>query len=173
MNKNLILAISLFISVTSFAQTKKLTLEDAVMQQNRNFRADKLLGFQWIPNTNKYIFLADAGKKLMGSETSNSKAVEMISLADMNKAMGSDFKSFAGIDWKDANTFIMSDGSKYYEYNTQSKTGKRMSQLPEGAENAEFDDATGNLAFTEKNNLYILDRNNVKTAVTNEPNEAI
>mgnify|MGYP000935763983 FL=1 len=62
MNKISLLLVSCFITFATFGQAKKITLEDGVLQQNRLFRADKLLGFQWIPNTNKYIFFAEGGK---------------------------------------------------------------------------------------------------------------
>ncbi|RZJ28746.1 MAG: S9 family peptidase, partial [Flavobacterium sp.] len=83
-----------------------------------------------------------------------------------------DFKSFFGIDWKSSDTFILTDGSKFYEYNIKTKSEKKVSELPETAENPEFDSAKNNIAFTEKNNLYILSGGQ-KVAVTNESNEAI
>src|SRR5690606_22105072 len=128
MNKNLVAVFSFFFIVSAFGQ-KKITLEDGVLQQNRTFRADKLLGFQWIPNTTKYIYFGDSGKKLLTANTSDAKANELVSLADLNKATGSDFKSFFGIDWKDANTFILSNGNKIYEYNTATKSGKLITDL--------------------------------------------
>ncbi|HLF53419.1 S9 family peptidase [Flavobacterium sp.] len=173
MNKHLILIFSFFIAVTAFGQTKKITLEDGVLQQNRNFRADKLLGFQWVPNTNKYIYFAEAGKKLMTADTKNTNATEMVTLSEVNKTLGSDFKSFFGVIWKDASTFILSNGTKYYEYNVAAKTGKLVSELTEKAENTTFDDAKENIAYTEKNNLYFLNKNKEKVTVTNEANEAI
>jgi dipeptidyl-peptidase-4 len=171
MNKKLILALGLFVSMTALSQ-KKITLEDGVLQQNRNFRADKLMGFQWIPATNNYIYLADSGKKLMTANIANATATELVSLADVNKALGSDFKSFAGLDWKDATTFILTGGNKFYEYNTKSKTGKLAARLSETAENAEYDNAKQNIAFTENNNLYIL-KDHTEIAVTDEANKAI
>ncbi|MET0760578.1 MAG: DPP IV N-terminal domain-containing protein [Flavobacterium sp.] len=173
MNKHLILIFSFFIAVTAFGQTKKITLEDGVLQQNRNFRADKLLGFQWVPNTNKYIYFAEAGKKLMTADTKNTNATEMVTLSEVNKTLGSDFKSFFGITWKDASTFILSNGTKYYEYNVATKTRKTVSELTEKAENTTFDDAKENIAYTEKNNLFFLNKNKEKVTVTNEANEAI
>jgi len=162
---------SFFFIVSAFGQ-KKITLEDGVLQQNRAFRADKLLGFQWIPNTTNYIYFADAGKKLMTATTANATPTELVTLADLNKATGSEFKTFFGIDWKDANAFVLANGNKFYEYNTKTKTGKLLSDLGENAENATFDKTKNRIAFTEKNNLYLLDGAN-KIAVTNETNEAI
>ncbi|HEX9980647.1 MAG TPA: DPP IV N-terminal domain-containing protein [Flavobacterium sp.] len=172
MNRSLLLALSLFISLTTFAQ-KKLTLEDAVMQQGRNFRADKLLGFQWIPDTNRYTYFGDLGRKLLSATTADSKATELVSLADVNKAAGSDVKSFGSIQWKDAHTFLLSDGQNFYEYNLVSKKGRKIASLPETAENATLDESKSNVAFTEKNNLFILDKNGKRIAVTNEADEDI
>ena len=173
MNKKILAVLSFFLIFTAFAQDKKITLDDGVLQQYRAFRPDKLLGFQWIPNTNKYIYFADLGKNLMVASTSDAKAVELVSLANVNKATGADFKNFFGMTWIDANSFILSSGNKYYEYNTLTKIGKLLSDIGDAAENATFDELHKNIAFTEKNNLYILDANKQKIAVTNESDEAV
>ncbi|HPJ10647.1 MAG TPA: DPP IV N-terminal domain-containing protein [Flavobacterium sp.] len=173
MNKISLLVLSCFVATLSLAQTKKITLEDGVLQQNRTFRADKLLGFQWIPNTNQYIYFGDSGRKLMTASTANAMASELMSLADLNQALGTDLKSFFGIEFKNANTMIISSGSKQYEFNTTSKTGKSIVEFSESAENQTFDPNHENVAFTEKNNLYYLDKNRKKIAITNETNEAI
>lgn len=173
MNKISLLVLSCFMATLSFAQTKKITLEDGVLQQNRTFRADKLLGFQWIPNTNKYVYFADSGRKLMTATTSNATATELVTLADLNQSLSTDLKSFFGIEFKDANTMIVPAGLKQYEYNLGSKTGKETVVFSETAENQTFDPNRENVAFTEKNNLYYLDKNRKKIAITNESNEAI
>lgn len=159
------------VAVSASAQ-KTISLEEAVMQQNRQFRADRMTGFQWIPNTNSYTFLADNGKKLMTANALNTKATEMVSLADVNKATGAQFKSFAGLTWLDGNSIMLTDGVKYYRYDIKGKTGSALAQLPEGAENAEFDHAHKNLAYTQQNNLYVLVDGQSK-AVTSESDENI
>ena len=53
-------------AVTATAQ-KTISLEDAVLQQGRKFRADRMTGFQWIPNSQSYTYLADSGKQLMSA----------------------------------------------------------------------------------------------------------
>ena len=167
------LVLSCFIATATFAQSKKITLEDGVMQQNRQFRADKLLGFQWIPNTSKYTYFADSGKKLMTANTANTTAAELVSLADLNKTLGADIKTFSGMDWKDANSFIITSGAKQYEYNATAKTGKLIAEFPEAAENQTFDPNHENVAFTEKNNLFYFNKSREKITITNETNEAI
>ena len=62
MIKNSILFFSFFISVSIFGQTKQISLEDGVVQQYRKFRPDQMLGFQWIPDTNAYIYFENLGQ---------------------------------------------------------------------------------------------------------------
>ena len=167
MKKISILLIIFLISITSFSQLKKITLEESVLQQSRKFSADKMLGFQWIPNTNNYIFCSEKWSKLMIANTSDSKSVEVISLIDLNKNLGSDLKSFFGIEFKDANIFRIANGTKYYEYNLGTKSGKLIQELSDTFENATFDLSKENIAFTEKNNLFFFNKNKQKIDITN------
>ncbi|OYU79211.1 MAG: peptidase S9 [Flavobacterium sp. BFFFF1] len=173
MNKISIAAISFFLVTLGFAQTKKITLEDGVLGQNRQFRADKLLGFQWIPNSDQYVYFEDSARKLMTANSKNAQGSEFISLAEMNKTLATNLKTFAGITFKNANTLLITEGSKYYEYDFKTKSGRKVLESPEGAENATFDNSKTAIAFTEKNNLYILDKAGKKITVTNESDEDI
>lgn len=173
MNKISVIFLSCLFSLTAFGQNKKITLDDSVLQQNRAFRADMMLGFQWIPNTTNYIYFEDSGRKLMRASATDSKATEFFTLAEMNKALGSEFRSFFGMEWKDSTSFTISDGVKWFEFNTQTKTGKRIAALDDTAENATADKSKQNFAYTEKNNLYIANNAGQKTAVTAETNEGI
>jgi len=173
MKKISLLVLGCFLTFSMFGQLKKITLEESVLQQNRQFRADKMLGFQWIPNTNQYLYFAESGKKLMTASTSNTTATEFISLADFNKALGTDLKSFFGIESKNSNTLVIASGTKFYEYNTSNKTGKLTAEFLDSDENQSYDNAKENVAFTVKNNLYYLNKNKERIAVTSESKEGI
>ena len=173
MNKKIILFFSLFIAITSQAQLKKITLEDGVLQQGRKFGADKLTGFQWIPNTNKYAYYTDVWTKMMSATSTDSKASELATLADINSALGTKLKNFFGIEWTDASTVLVSENGKYYTYSLTSKSGKSIQETPETAENQTFDKAKQNLAFTEGNNLFFFNKNKEKIAVTNNADKNI
>jgi dipeptidyl-peptidase-4 len=173
MNKFLFLALLFFIAISSFGQTKKLTLEEGVLQQNQKFRADKLSGFQWIPNTNRYVYYTDSFTKMMSASTADAKALELITLADINSALGTKLKSFAGIEWMDSNALLVTENGKYFVYMTVPKTGTLMYETSKNAENITFDKKRRHLAFTEKNNLYFYNVDREIITVTNETNEAV
>ena len=173
MNKKIIVFFSLFLAFTSQAQLKKITLEDGVLQQGRKFGADRLTGFQWIPNTNKYVYYTDGWSKMVTATTSDKKTSELVTLAEINSALGTKLRNFFGLQWIDATTIIVSENGNYYTYSLTSKSGKKIQDAVENSENLTFDKANQNLAFTEGNNLYILNKNKEKVAVTSNSDKNI
>jgi dipeptidyl-peptidase-4 len=155
------------------AQLKKFSLDDAVLQQNRKFGADKLTGFQWIPNSSNYIYYTDSWSKMMSANVTKKDAVELVKLNDINTALGTKLKSFFGVQWIDSTTILISETGKYYSYNINTKSGKLIQEFPETAENQTFDDAKINVAFTEANNLYFFNKNKEKITVTNNSDKNI
>lgn len=173
MNKHLLLALSFFITCSVAGQTKTISLEDAVMQQGRMFRADKLLGFQWIPKTNKYFYFEDSGRKLVSASAENSKAQEVVTLANFNKALGTELFSFFGIEYKNEDTILLNSGEVIYEYSISTKKATKVATLPKEAANSAFDNSKSQIAYTLKNNLYLLTSAGKTIAITNETNEDI
>ena len=166
MNKKIIAFLSLFIALSTQAQVKKITLEEGVLQQGRKFGADKLTGFQWIPNTTKYVYYTDAWSKMVTASTADAKTIELITLAEINSALGTKLKNFFGTQWIDSSTLLISENGKYYSYSIISKTGKNIQETAEKSDNVTFDSKKENLAYTEDNNLFFLNKNKEKIAVT-------
>ncbi|RZJ69296.1 DPP IV N-terminal domain-containing protein [Flavobacterium sp.] len=172
MIRKITLAISLFVAISASAQTKQITLEQSVLQQYGQFRADGMRGFQWIPKTNNYVFFADGARKLMTASATNQSATELVTLSDLNKAVAAEFKSFAGISFKDSDTFVLTSANKYYEYNVKTKAGKLIGEIPAEADNATWNEAKNGIAFTQENNLFIWKDGQTK-AVTNNTDKNI
>ncbi|MFM9988814.1 DPP IV N-terminal domain-containing protein [Flavobacterium sp.] len=173
MNKRILLLLSIFITVFATAQNKKITLEESVLQQNRLFRADRLAGFQWIPNTNKYTYYVENGTKLMLASAVNNNSSLILNLDDLNKSLDSKMNSFSSYKWKNENTLTISNGTKFYIYEVSTKSGKTIQETPASAENQTFDNANENLAFTENNNLFFFNKNKEKITITNNSDKNI
>ena len=173
MNKKTILIVSFLLAITTQAQLKKITLEESVLQQGRKFGADRLTGFQWIPNTNKYVYYTDAWTKMVTATTVDAKTSELTTLADINAALGTKLKNFFGVQWIDTNTILVTENGKSYSYNLSTKSGKSIAESPENGENQTFDNAYKNLAFTEGNNLFFINDKKEKITVTNNSDKNI
>ena len=171
--KSLTLVLVALLSINfAKAQTKELTLEDAVMQQYRNFYPQSLVMFQWIPNTDCYSYL-DGYQKLMKASVKNTTAKEILNIKQLNEKLGTELSWFSGMTWKDENTFWVNDGVKYYEYNLVEEAGKKINTLAEGAENALFNEKTKHIAFTINNNVRIKSSNGIQLSVTNNSDKNI
>ncbi|NDP27169.1 MAG: prolyl oligopeptidase family serine peptidase [Flavobacterium sp.] len=173
MTKFSILALSCIFAFSSLGQTKKITLEQGVLEQNREFRADKLVGFQWIPNTNNYVYYVDNMTKMVSANAIDNKAFPLVTLDEINKSLGTNLKTLSSSKWIDAHTILVTEGTKFFTYSVSTKSGTKVQETSKTAENQTFDSDKQNLAFTEKNNLYFLNKNKEKITVTNETNEAI
>ena len=173
MTKKILSIITVFICFTSVAQLKKITLEDGVLQQNRKFGADKLTGFQWIPTTSNYVYYTDAWTKMVTASTKDASTKELVTLSDINTALGTKIKNFFGTQWIDSNTILVSDNGKYYKYSVATKSGKLHQETSETFENTTFDASKNNIGFTEENNLYILNKNKEKIAITSNSDKNI
>ena len=171
--KSFALVLIAFISINTLkAQTKELTLEDAVMQQYRNFYPQSLVMFQWIPNTDCYSYL-EGYQKLMKASVKNTEPKEILNIQQLNEKLGSELSWFSGLTWKDENTFWVNDGTKYYEYNLVEGKGKTINTLTEGAENVLFNEKSQNIAYTIDNNVRIKNGNGVEFSVTNNSDKNI
>ena len=161
-----------FISNSTLAQKKELTLEDAVMQQYRGFKPQSLMLFQWIPNTDCYSYL-EGYQKLMKASVKNTAAKEILNIQELNAKLDSELSWFSGLTWKDENTFWVNDGTKYYEYNLVEEKGKLVTNLTEEAANTDFNVKSGNTAFTIDNNVRIKSANGIEWLVTNNSDKNI
>ncbi len=165
MKKHILLFLSiLFIFGTVQAQ-KKLTLEEAVLQQYRAFAPERMPFFKWVPNTDCYTYL-DGYVNLKKASFGKTDAKEWFSIAEVNKALDSKLRWFSGFSWKNENEFWVNDGQNFYLFNTVTKDGKTLASLSDDAENATFCEASEHVAYTRFNNLYIQAADGAKIKVT-------
>ena len=159
-------------SSITFSQKKQLTLDQAVLQQHRALGAETLPSFQWIPTTDSYTYL-NSYTKLMKASVSNTKAVEIISIEEVNKVLNAKLNWFSGFEWKDKTTFYVNDGFKFYSFNITSKTGKLLYDLGETAENPTVQTTKENIAYTIENNLFVYQPDGKKIVITENADKNI
>jgi len=171
MLKKILPSICLFIFTSfSFSQKKDLTLEQAVLNQHRGFAPNKMAFFQWIPGTEDYTFLEDY-KKLKRASATNTQVNEIATINEINKVLNANLNWFSGFQWKDSNAFYVNDGQNFYEYNTLTKTGKKIISLNEKAENQTF--SNDKVAFTIENNLLVANDSGNTIKITNHSDKNI
>jgi dipeptidyl-peptidase 4 len=178
-----IVFIILFIApLLVLGQNKQLTIEECIMQQRGRLYPTTLKGLGWLPGTDLVAWQVDdetKGNYLTVLDYKTKKQVN-ITIDDLNIALANQqakgapgqqlqkFKSFpADISWQDANNLlIVRDGSKYYLYNYKDRTMVLQTTIPADAQNADRHKATGSIAYTNGNNVYIKPANGNEFAIT-------
>lgn len=153
------------------AQKKELSLKDAVLQQYGKFYPEHISSFQWIPGTDSYVYLE--GNSLKKASVKNKKATATLNVDEVNKNFGTELKALSGVTWKDADNFYFSGDNAYYLYDYESKKGELITKVTDSSENISLELKTGNIAYTQGNNLYIQKKGGESIAVTSNTDKNI
>ena len=173
----------LFISFvqTAFAQSKLLSMEDAILRQRTTLAPAKLQQLMWVKGSGNfsYVDTNDNSDILIIGQAESHKQARKIgaTLSQINDALEHEhfaaLKTFPEIQWKSASQFTFEGQQKLFAFDINSKSISVESnrELEEGAENTDV--ATNNyVAYTVKNNLFVSDGKN-QLIVTNDANENI
>ena len=148
------------------AQLKELTLKDAVLLQNRSFAPERISSFQWIPGTDTYSFVSKNGLMLMKSGVKATVDTDLISIEEVNKACGTSFSRFMGLEWLTETSFRMNDGQTYTEFDVISKKGMVLHKMDDSSLNALLNPVSLAIAYTKENNVYLKTKGGSEFAVT-------
>jgi dipeptidyl-peptidase-4 len=170
-----------FMHIT-MAQTKLLTMEEAIIKQKTTLAPAKLKQLMWIKGGNNYSYVDTKDSVdilISGNAESNKKPLRtLVSLAEINDALGnSKFKSlktFPQIEWKNQGQFTFETEKKLFEFDLETKniSIKSTRDFGEDSENVDIASKTNFVAFTVRNNLFVYDGKE-NLIVTNDANENI
>jgi len=171
----------LFIFIgTSNAQTKMLTMEDAIIKSKTTLAPKRLQQLMWVKGTNDYSYIDTSNsKEVLLRGTANEKGTkEYLNLNTLNDQLKKDYKDslkhFPAITWidKDIFTFNYKTLILYYDGKEKKFGVEDVRDLGDNAENEDYEQTTKWIAFTVDNNLYISNSNN-KTQITDDADKNI
>ena len=166
------LLIFLLLSLKAFSQSKVLTLEDIFAK--RSLYPKTLKQLMWVAKSDYYSYV-DL-KMLIRGNVENEKRDTLLKLDSLNSVVkkfgDNDLTAFPAIIWLDENSFYFDANNKIYSYDLNKKNIKVLNSLNENAENIDIAEKTLNVAYTIKNNLYVV-INGKETAVTSDTNKNI
>jgi dipeptidyl-peptidase-4 len=177
MKKSIIFFTFLF-TLPAFAQTKLLTIEDAISKQRNSLAPAKLKQLQWVKGADLFSFLDKSGESLMVQGVADKAPQSQVSLTELNDALVNagmkPLQKFPWINWENKDQFSFETEKKTVQYVVYSKriAVKSTSTLNDAAESTDVADKTGYIAYTLKNNLFVYDGKN-ELIVTNDADENI
>ncbi|AFD06465.1 S9 family peptidase [Solitalea canadensis] len=149
----------------SFAQTKEVTLQDAILGRFSKFGEERLRGLQWITGTNSYSYIN--GKSLMIGSVTNTTVNTALSIEDVSAATSTQLRGWPQFTWVDANHIRFSAEGKLFLFDIQSKSAKTLTTFNKEGENLDIEPTTNKVAYTKGDNLFVS-IDGKETQVTND-----
>ncbi len=163
-----IFLISILLAFPTIAQKKNLTIRDAVT--NYKLYGDYIYGLKWQPGTKNYTFVSDDFSSIKMSSATSKKDKVFLTLEDIKKLTGNDsLTHLPSYQWLNKELIRFKADTEIYIVNI--KTKKLLSKfiLPGNAENAVYNEKANAVAYTVKNNLFLLLNNGNTVQITDEP----
>lgn len=185
--KKLLPILLAFISFQLVAQKKQLTVEDCILKRGTTLAPQNLSNLLWVPNTNlvswqktgekgKYIAVFDFKSK---EETAITHQEISLAMANYNAVFGfpgnknDKLSRIPRISWESGTEFLFLYNSSYYKYNYKKKAITAKNTITKDAANKDRHKASGNIAYTIGNNVFIKPTSGNAFQVTKDTEEGI
>ncbi|MDR1582449.1 MAG: S9 family peptidase [Prevotellaceae bacterium] len=163
----LALIIVINITVSTAAQDKMFTMEEAVFGYNLHPESKY---FVWQGNSNNYTYIED---KNLISENAKGLKKTLITVDELNLILSSDLKKFPSYSWMDENILKINHLGKEYRIDILDKAIKSTITFPPNIENSTYSETGKLYAYTVDNNLFYMNEQGDTFAVTNDEDKNI
>ncbi|MCW3466796.1 S9 family peptidase [Chitinophaga nivalis] len=163
----------------SYAQQRKYTMAEATNGLRQQLAPERVKQFEWLPGENAYsrLVTADGNTAWVKYTVPAGKADTLLSLTALNAQLFSakPLRALPALHWIAAGTAWFSSGTTLYKGQTDNGrlTFTTWCTLPETAENITVNAASGNIAYTIKNNLFLRTADGTEHAITNDTDSNI
>jgi dipeptidyl-peptidase-4 len=163
------------------AQQRQFTMAEATNGLRQQLAPERLRQFEWIPDQNAYSSVIAANGSfawVKNTVAGNSiKTDTLLTVATLNQQLFSDkpLRGIPALHWISAGNAWFSTGSVLYKGTLRQGAMQfsRWCELPAEADNITVNKQSGQIAWTEKNNLFIRTADGAVQAVTNDADENI
>ena len=154
-NKFLLLVVAVLMTsaVASAQESRKLlTIEDVVLNYNLS---PKSYPVKWVGASDSYSVVD--GTSLVAVEAQSGKRRTLITLDEVNELLSTNFKSFPGYAFDDANSLVIGAHGMRNTIGLKERKVLQHNKVPVGANLTRQSGKGGLYAYTKENNLYCFD----------------
>ncbi len=166
----------LLLLCSSLQAQKALSLEEAILASANNLVPERLNQLQWMPDGSHYAYVIDKdGEPTFVSADVETGSVSMLfTLSDLKTALPDiTVKRMPRIQFAKGGSVLFRSGKVFYQFNTVSKSGKRLFEFPEGAEHIAYSNNHDRCAYVKDHNLYVQLAGGQEVQVTSDGGEGI
>jgi len=158
-----------FLLLTTFAQDKLLTLQDAIYMNPAVYPA-RIPQIQWIGHSDDYTYAQENSfYKVSAKSGTETLLLDLDMLNSGMHANGLDsLKRLPVMTFYSDDAGYFKSNNTFYEYNFNKHELKKINSIPDSAENITFNGLPEKIAFTIKNNLYLAVNGEIRQITTDE-----
>ncbi|MEH6304581.1 DPP IV N-terminal domain-containing protein [Olivibacter sp. CPCC 100613] len=174
----LLLALALGVH-TIYAQQKRFSIDEAAIGLYANLAQENLAQLSWVPHETAFVHTVKVlDEDVLIRKHVPSLAVDtLLHLSDIQKLLGSDIRlnTFPEIHWLDKQTMYFEVQNRYFIAHQKATDWEVLPwhTLPENAANIVVDSVNKQLAYTQGNNLFLIDTNGKIQSLTQDANPDI
>ena len=165
-----IIILFLFVQAFAFAQTKQMSLEDAVYGRYSYLYPESMSGLQWLDDEH-FSFVEDTSVVSESAKTGEKNTV--FSFSELNEITGVNLKRIPLYRWINETDLLFLSANKYWMVDLDKKEVMLQIELPEKAENASFSENGKFVAFTQGDDLFIALANGTTKQITSDGGNGI
>jgi dipeptidyl-peptidase-4 len=167
--KNIVFLFILLSQLVS-AQSKQMSLEDAVYGRYTYLNPEKLNALAWQSDE---VFTQVVDNSLQAERVENGKKTTLLSLEELNRISGADFNSFPAYLWLQNNKLLVHTHNRFMVVNADNKSIVSQIVLPKDAANTTFCENGNFVSYTKGEDLFIAYANGETKQITNDGGKGI
>ncbi|WP_321995421.1 S9 family peptidase [Draconibacterium orientale] len=166
----IVIILLLLVQTFAFAQTKQMSLEDAVYGRYTYLYPESMSGLQW-QDDEHFSFVED--KSIVAESAKSGEKSTVFSLNELNEITGANLQRIPSYRWIGQTDLLISDAKKYWLVDSNTKNVKYKIELPENADNASFSEEGQYVAFTQGHDLFVALANGTTKQITSDGGNGI
>jgi dipeptidyl-peptidase-4 len=160
----------ILLSQLAFAQTKQMSLEDAVYGRYTYLLPEAMNGFAW---QNNEVFTQIIENSLVAETVKNDGKQTVLTLDEINTMSGAEFTSFPEYMWLKNGNILLQSGKRFIVANVSAKKIVYQIILPNKAANTVFSESGKFVSFTQDDDLFVAFSNSETTQITSDGGNGI
>jgi len=175
MKNTALLFLSILMGISSFAQQKELTIEDAVIGRWRQFYPEDMMNLNW-RDSERFTYVK-GWTEIIEAGVTEKEEKSVVKLEAINETLKKnsipEMKYISDYEWNSLDLLRIESGDYLVVLNIKTGAIDHKVKFEKDAKNKNYLKVANSAAFTVANNLFVANKDGKTIQITNDKNEGI